>query len=93
MYRPKEGNEWVLNGTKCWITHGASSDVVVVAIVRTGDLLDSNGMTTFVDRNGVRIGIKAGKKENKLGMRPSETRRSHISRTAGYLKTTSSAGR
>jgi alkylation response protein AidB-like acyl-CoA dehydrogenase len=67
----KEGNEWVINGTKCWITHGKSSDVVV-AIVRTGELLDSHGMTAFViERNNP--GLKAGKKENKLGMRASET--------------------
>jgi alkylation response protein AidB-like acyl-CoA dehydrogenase len=67
----KEGTEWVLNGTKCWITHGKSSDVVV-AIVRTGELLDSKGMTAFVIERGT-PGLKAGKKENKLGMRSSET--------------------
>ncbi|MCC7503286.1 MAG: acyl-CoA dehydrogenase family protein [Flavobacteriales bacterium] len=67
----KEGNEWVLNGTKCWITHGISSDVLV-AIVRTGELLDSKGMTAFVIERGT-PGLKAGKKENKLGMRSSET--------------------
>jgi alkylation response protein AidB-like acyl-CoA dehydrogenase len=67
----KEGKEWVLNGTKCWITHGISSDVVV-AIARTGELLDSKGMTTFVIERGT-PGMKAGKKENKLGMRASET--------------------
>ncbi len=67
----KEGKEWVLNGTKCWITHGASSDVVV-AIVRTGELGDSKGMTAFVIERGT-PGMKAGKKENKLGMRASET--------------------
>ncbi|MCB9178290.1 MAG: acyl-CoA dehydrogenase family protein [Flavobacteriales bacterium] len=67
----KEGKEWVLNGTKCWITHGKSSDVVV-AIVRTGELLDSKGMTAFVIERGT-PGMKAGKKENKLGMRASET--------------------
>ncbi|MBK9514319.1 MAG: acyl-CoA dehydrogenase family protein [Flavobacteriales bacterium] len=67
----KEGNEWVLNGTKCWITHGKSSDVVVV-IARTGELLDSKGMTAFVVERGT-PGLKAGKKENKLGMRASET--------------------
>lgn len=67
----KDGEHWVLNGTKCWITHGISSDVVV-AIVRTGDLLDSHGMTAFViDRDNP--GLKAGKKEDKLGMRSSET--------------------
>ncbi|MFN8277592.1 MAG: acyl-CoA dehydrogenase family protein [Chitinophagales bacterium] len=62
---------WVLNGTKCWITHGISSDVVV-AIVRTGELLDSKGMTAFIIERGT-PGLKAGKKENKLGMRASET--------------------
>jgi len=67
----KEGNEWVLNGTKCWITHGKSSNVVVV-IARTGELLDSRGMTAFVVERGT-PGLKAGKKENKLGMRASET--------------------
>jgi alkylation response protein AidB-like acyl-CoA dehydrogenase len=67
----KEGNSWVLNGTKCWITHGISSDAVVV-IARTGELLDSKGMTAFVVERGT-PGLKAGKKENKLGMRASET--------------------
>ncbi len=62
---------WVLNGTKCWITHGASSDVIV-AIVRTGELLDSKGMTAFIIERSAK-GLKAGKKENKLGMRASET--------------------
>jgi len=62
---------WVLNGTKCWITHGISSDVVV-AIVRTGELLDTAGMTAFIIERGTK-GLKAGKKENKLGMRASET--------------------
>lgn len=67
----QDGDSWILNGTKSWITHGKSSDVVV-AIVRTGDLLDSKGMTAFIiDRNNP--GLKAGKKENKLGMRASET--------------------
>ncbi len=67
----KDGENWILNGTKCWITHGISSDVVVV-IARTGDLLDSRGMTAFiVDRSNP--GLKAGKKEDKLGMRASET--------------------
>lgn len=67
----KDGDEWVINGTKCWITHGISSDVVVV-IARTGELLDSHGMTTFVVERG-NPGLKAGKKEDKLGMRASET--------------------
>ncbi len=67
----KDGDEWVLNGTKCWITHGKSGHVAVV-IARTGDLLDSHGMTAFVVERGT-PGFKAGKKENKLGMRASET--------------------
>ncbi|MFZ1686046.1 MAG: acyl-CoA dehydrogenase family protein [Flavobacteriales bacterium] len=67
----KDGKDWVINGTKCWITHGISSDVMV-AIVRTGELLDSKGMTAFVIERGT-PGLKAGKKENKLGMRASET--------------------
>ena len=67
----KDGNDWIINGTKCWITHGISGDVVV-AIVRTGDLLDSHGMTAFVIERS-NPGLKAGKKEDKLGMRASET--------------------
>ncbi|MCO5274856.1 MAG: acyl-CoA dehydrogenase family protein [Flavobacteriales bacterium] len=67
----KEGNEWVLNGTKNWITHGISSDVMVV-IARTGELLDHHGMTAFVVERGT-PGFSGGKKENKLGMRASET--------------------
>jgi len=67
----KEGNEWVLNGAKSWITHGKSGDIVVV-IARTGDLLDSHGMTAFAIERGT-PGLKAGKKEDKLGMRASET--------------------
>ncbi len=67
----KDGNHWVINGTKTWITHGKSSDMLV-AIVRTGELLDSHGMTAFVVERGT-PGLKAGKKEDKLGMRCSET--------------------
>lgn len=67
----KEGDEWVLNGTKCWITHGKSSDIAVV-IARTGDVRDSHGMTAFVVERGT-PGFSGGKKENKLGMRASET--------------------
>ena len=62
---------WVLNGNKLWITHGISGQVAVV-IVRTGELLDSRGMTAFVVERGT-PGFLAGKKENKLGMRASET--------------------
>lgn len=67
----KEGNEWVLNGTKCWITHGKSSDVAVV-IARTGEVRDSRGMSAFIVERGT-PGFSGGKKENKLGMRASET--------------------
>ncbi|MFM7217647.1 MAG: acyl-CoA dehydrogenase family protein [Bacteroidota bacterium] len=67
----KEGENWILNGTKNWITHGKSGDVAVV-LARTGDLLDSHGITAFIVERGT-PGFKAGKKENKLGMRASET--------------------
>lgn len=67
----QDGDYWVLNGTKCWITHGKSGNVLV-AIVRTGELLDSHGMTAFVIERETK-GLSAGKKENKLGMRASET--------------------
>ncbi len=67
----KDGEYWVINGTKNWITHGISGDVAVV-LVRTGELLDSNGITAFVVERGT-PGFKGGKKENKLGMRCSET--------------------
>jgi alkylation response protein AidB-like acyl-CoA dehydrogenase len=67
----KDGDHFVLNGTKSWITHGISGEVAVV-IARTGELLDSRGMTAFVIERGT-PGFNAGKKENKLGMRASET--------------------
>jgi len=67
----KDGDYYIINGTKNWITHGKSGDVAVV-LVRTGDLLDSHGITAFVIERGT-PGFGAGKKENKLGMRASET--------------------
>jgi alkylation response protein AidB-like acyl-CoA dehydrogenase len=67
----QDGDYWVLNGAKNWITHGKSGDVAVI-LARTGDLLDSKGITTFVVERGTE-GFMAGKKENKLGMRASET--------------------
>jgi alkylation response protein AidB-like acyl-CoA dehydrogenase len=67
----RDGDEWVINGTKNWITHGISGDVAVV-LVRTGELLDSKGITAFVIERGT-PGFTGGKKENKLGMRASET--------------------
>ena len=67
----RDGDDYVLNGAKNWITHGRSGEVAVV-IARTGELLDSHGMTAFVIERGT-PGFRAGKKENKLGMRASET--------------------
>ncbi|MCE7995934.1 MAG: acyl-CoA dehydrogenase [Roseivirga sp.] len=67
----KEGDEWVINGTKNWITHGKSGDVAVV-IVRTGEVGDSHGMTAFVVERDT-PGFSGGRKEDKLGMRSSET--------------------
>ncbi len=67
----EDGDYYVLTGTKNWITHGKSGEVAVV-IARTGELLDSHGMTAFIVERGTE-GFKAGKKENKLGMRASET--------------------
>ena len=62
---------WVINGAKNWITHGISGDVAVV-LARTGELLDSRGISAFIiDR--CTPGFTGGKKENKLGMRASET--------------------
>lgn len=67
----KEGDSWVLNGTKNFITHGISGDIAVV-IARNGEKGDNRGMTAFVVERGT-PGFTAGKKENKLGMRASET--------------------
>ena len=67
----KNGNDWLLNGTKSWITHGKTGDIAVV-ICRTGEPRTSGNSTTFVVERGVN-GFSAGKKENKLGMRASET--------------------
>ncbi len=67
----QDGDYYVLNGTKNWITHGISGEVAVV-LARTGELLDSRGITAFIVERGT-PGFMAGKKENKLGMRASET--------------------
>ena len=67
----KEGNEWVINGAKNWITHGLSGDVAVV-LVRTGELLDSKGITAFIVEKGT-PGFSAVKIGDKLGVRASET--------------------
>jgi alkylation response protein AidB-like acyl-CoA dehydrogenase len=67
----KDGDYYVLNGSKNFITHGKSGNVAVV-IVRTGKVGDSHGMSSFIIEKGTK-GFTAGKKENKLGMRASET--------------------
>jgi alkylation response protein AidB-like acyl-CoA dehydrogenase len=67
----KDGDYYILNGAKNFITHGKSGDVAVV-IARTGNLGDSHAMTSFIVERGT-PGFSAGKKENKLGMRASET--------------------
>jgi alkylation response protein AidB-like acyl-CoA dehydrogenase len=67
----KKGDHWVLNGTKNFITHGISGDIAVV-IARNGEKGDNRGMTAFAVERGT-PGFYAGKKENKLGMRASET--------------------
>jgi alkylation response protein AidB-like acyl-CoA dehydrogenase len=67
----KEGNNWIINGTKNWITHGKTGDVAVV-ICRTGEPRAKDNSTAFVIEKGTK-GFSGGKKENKLGMRASET--------------------
>ncbi|MCA0380668.1 MAG: acyl-CoA dehydrogenase family protein [Bacteroidetes bacterium] len=67
----QDGDHWVLNGTKNWITHGKSGDIAVV-IARTGEPRTSGSATAFVVERGT-PGFAGGKKENKLGMRASET--------------------
>jgi alkylation response protein AidB-like acyl-CoA dehydrogenase len=67
----KDGDHWVINGAKNFITHAKSGNVAVV-IVRTGNVGDSHGMTAFIVEKGT-PGFTSGKKENKLGMRASET--------------------
>ena len=67
----QDGDHWIINGAKNWITHGISGDVAVV-LARTGEMNDSHGISAFIVDRGT-AGFKAGKKENKLGMRASET--------------------
>jgi alkylation response protein AidB-like acyl-CoA dehydrogenase len=67
----KDGDNWVINGTKNWITHGKSGDIAVV-VCRTGEPRERNNSTAFIVERGTK-GFTAGKKENKLGMRASET--------------------
>lgn len=67
----KDGDYYIINGAKNFITHGISGDVSVV-MTRTGEKGDSHGMTAFIIEKGT-PGFTSGKKENKLGMRASET--------------------
>jgi alkylation response protein AidB-like acyl-CoA dehydrogenase len=67
----RDGDGWILNGTKNWITHGITGDVAVV-LARTGEPRAKNNVTAFIVERGT-PGFAAGKKENKLGMRASET--------------------
>lgn len=67
----KDGDHYIINGAKNFITHAKSGNVAVV-IVRTGEIGDSHGMTAFIIEKGT-PGFSSGKKENKLGMRASET--------------------
>jgi alkylation response protein AidB-like acyl-CoA dehydrogenase len=67
----RDGDHWIINGTKNWITHGISGDVAVV-MTRTGDPRSKNNSTAFIVERGT-PGFSGGKKENKLGMRASET--------------------
>jgi alkylation response protein AidB-like acyl-CoA dehydrogenase len=67
----KDGDNWIINGAKSWITHGKSGDIAVV-VCRTGEPRAKNNSTTFIIERGT-PGFMAGKKENKLGMRASET--------------------
>lgn len=66
-----DGDHYVLNGAKNFITHGKSGHVAVV-IARTGEVGDSHGMTAFIIERGT-PGFEGGRKEDKLGMRASET--------------------
>ena len=67
----RDGDHWLINGTKSWITHGKSGDVAVV-ICRTGEPRVKDNSTAFIVERGT-TGFSGGKKENKLGMRASET--------------------
>tara|TARA_B110000305_G_scaffold41811_1_gene43638 strand:- start:1742 stop:2881 length:1140 start_codon:yes stop_codon:yes gene_type:complete len=67
----KDGDDWIINGAKNWITHGLSGDVSVI-LVRTGELLDSKGITAFIIEKGM-PGFSAVKIKDKLGVRASET--------------------
>jgi len=66
-----EGDTYVINGSKNWITHGKSGDIAII-MARTGNKTESSGVSAFVVEKST-PGFTHGKKENKLGMRASET--------------------
>jgi alkylation response protein AidB-like acyl-CoA dehydrogenase len=67
----RDGEDWIINGSKNFITNGKSGDVTVL-ITRTGEPGDKHGATAFIVEQGT-PGFTAGRKEDKLGMRASET--------------------
>jgi alkylation response protein AidB-like acyl-CoA dehydrogenase len=67
----RDGNDWIIDGTKQFITHGRSGDLIVVMAV-TSRGKGSRGISAFIVERGT-AGFRAGKKEDKLGMRASET--------------------
>ena len=67
----RKGNKWVLNGTKTFCTNGHYADVVVVIAV-TDKTAHTHGLSAFIVEKGTK-GFKPGKKENKLGLRASDT--------------------
>jgi alkylation response protein AidB-like acyl-CoA dehydrogenase len=74
----RDGDNWVLDGTKTFITHGASADVMVV-MASTDRSRGAKGISAFVVERGTK-GFSAGRKEDKLGMRASETTEVHFER-------------
>ncbi|MCF2519296.1 acyl-CoA dehydrogenase family protein [Dyadobacter sp. CY351] len=67
----RDGDDWIINGSKNFITNGKSGDVAVI-ITRTGEPGDKHGATAFIIEQGT-PGFTSGRKEDKLGMRASET--------------------
>ena len=83
----RDGTDWVINGSKQFITHGRYGDLMVVMAV-TNRAKSTRGISAFIVKQGT-PGFRAGKKENKLGMRASEARSS--SRAAACRRRTCSA--
>ena len=87
----RDGDEWVLNGTKVFITNGGIADVHVV-VANTAPELGHRGQASFVVEKGT-PGLSQGKKESKIGIRASHTAEVVLSRTAGSRSRTCSAAR